>query len=185
VLAATLLAQSALAQEDNAPLNLDESKEHLALGMDVQRLQDDFGVGVTVSTPLVAPWFRFTLGGGVAWYPYALDAANHQTWELFGQSRFVVEVGPGFQKGIPVRPYGFGGASALFLPSSLSDKPVVFGGVGGFGFEFAFMRGMQSGPVTYYMEVGGCGYGGTANKLPTQPAIASGFLIGAGLRVYL
>jgi hypothetical protein len=55
VLVATLLAQSALAQTDNAPVNLDESKDQFALGMDVQRLQDDFGVGVTVSSPLIAP----------------------------------------------------------------------------------------------------------------------------------
>lgn len=84
-----------------------------------------------------------------------------------------------------MRPYGFGGASALFLPSSLSNQGIVLGGLGGFGVELAFMHGALSGPVTYFMEIGGCGYDAKATALKGEPDVASGLLLGAGLRVYL
>ncbi|HEY8087074.1 MAG TPA: hypothetical protein VIF09_04500 [Polyangiaceae bacterium] len=44
---------------------LDLAKEHVALGFDLMRPQDDFGIGATVSSPSLAHWFRFTLGGGI------------------------------------------------------------------------------------------------------------------------
>ena len=95
-------------------------------------------------------------------------------------------VGPTFQRGIPVRPYGFGGGlCAPSSPSTLSATQMRFGGVGGFGLELAFASGERSGPVTYYMEIGGCGYGATAERLPANPDIASGLLLNAGFRAYL
>ncbi|HEX8793281.1 MAG TPA: hypothetical protein VF765_20195 [Polyangiaceae bacterium] len=193
VVATCLLVPAvALAQSPEPPLaeqqtvsTMDTSKEDFALGFDLRRFQDDFGIGGTVSSPMLARWVRFTAGGGVAWYPHALDASGNETWDTFGHARVVVEVGPTFQRGIPVRPYGFGGASALFLPSSLSNQGIVLGGVGGFGVELAFMHGALSGPVTYFMEIGGCGYDAKATALKGEPDVASGLLLGAGLRIYL
>jgi hypothetical protein len=173
------------AEAQPPPERLDHSKEDLSLGFDLRRFQDDFGLGGTVSTPMLGRWVRFTLGGGVAWYPHSLDSSGNQTWDTFGHGRLVVEVGPTFQEGLPVRPYGFGGVSALYLPPSLSSQQIAVGGVGGFGMELAFMHGPLSGPVTYYMEIGGCGYDAVASKVPTSPDIASGLLIGAGFRAYL
>jgi len=172
------------AAEQTTP-TMDASKEDFSLGFDLRRFQDDFGIGGTVSSPMIARWIRFTAGGGVAWYPHAYDASGNETWDTFGHARVVVEVGPTFQRGIPVRPYGFGGASALFLPSSLSSQGMVLGGLGGFGVELAFMHGALSGPVTYFMEIGGCGYDAKATALKGEPDVASGLLLGAGLRVYL
>jgi hypothetical protein len=190
--ALSTLAPGALAQSpyEGAPAErpvprLDASKESVSLGFDLMRLQDDFGLGATVSSPTLLHWMRLTLGGGIAWYPHGVAANGDETWDMFGHGRLVVEVGPTFQKGIPVRPYGFGGASALVLPSSLSATQMRFGGVGGFGLELAFMSGERSGPVTYYMEIGGCGYGASAEKLPTNPDVASGLLLNAGFRAYL
>jgi hypothetical protein len=59
------------------------------------------------------------------------------------------------------------------------------GGAGGFGIEVAFMGGLATCPVTYFMEIGGGGFGASANELPTDPDIASGLLLGAGFRAYL
>ena len=178
-------APSPAAEAPAPPVRLDRSKEDVSLGFDLRRFQDDFGLGGTLSSPILARWLRFTLGGGVAWYPHALDSSGNQTWDTFGHGRLVVEVGPTFQEGVPVRPYGFGGVSALYLPGTMSSQQFAIGGVGGFGMELAFMHGPLSGPVTYYMEIGGCGDGANATKLPTSPDIASGLLIGAGFRVYL
>ncbi|HEY8041603.1 MAG TPA: hypothetical protein VIF15_17470 [Polyangiaceae bacterium] len=196
LLAATALLPSAARADDLAATpptppaehttpRYDASKAGASLGMDLRRFQDDFGIGATVSTPELWRWFRLTLGGGVAWYPHGVASNGNEEWDMLGHGRLVVEVGPTFQLGIPVRPYGFGGTAALLLPRSLSNQGVAFGGVGGFGVELAFMSGALSGPVTYFMEVGGCGYDATASKLPTNPNIASGLLLGAGLRVYL
>jgi hypothetical protein len=35
------------------------------------------------------------------------------------------------------------------------------------------------------MEIGGCGFGASAEKLPTNPDVASGLLLNAGFRAYL
>jgi hypothetical protein len=164
---------------------LDTGKEKVSLGFDLMRLQDDFGVGGTLSSPTLVHWIRLTMGGGIAWYPHGIAANGNETWDMFGHGRLVVEVGPTFQKGIPVRPYAFGGASTLILPSSLSATQLRFGGVGGFGLELAFMYGERSGPDTFYMEIGGCGFGASADKLPTNPDVASGLLLNAGFRAYL
>lgn len=165
--------------------SVDEAKDGVSVGLAVHRFQDDFAVGGTLSSPMLGRWSRFTLGGGLAWYPHGISASGDQRWELFEHARFVVEVGPPLTAGLPVRPYGFGGTQALFLPTALTAKHVAFGGVGGFGFEVAFMRGKSSGPVTYYMELGGAGFGAHARNLPANPDIASGLWVGAGFRAYL
>jgi hypothetical protein len=184
------VAPAAYAREQpapaSAPLEIDTSKENGSVGMSLHRFQDDFGLGATATTPAIAHWIRFTLGAGVAWYPYGQTASGNQTWDPFYHGRIVVEVGPGYLRGVPIRPYGFGGVQAILLPSNLSSNHVAMGGLGGFGAELAFMApGRQTGPVTYFMELGGVGTGATANKLGGDPSVASGFLISAGLRVYL
>ena len=58
----------------------------------LHRFQDDFGLGLAVGTPtFAADHLRLTLGGGVAFYPYALNASGEQDWASYGHVRLVVE----------------------------------------------------------------------------------------------
>jgi hypothetical protein len=178
----------------------DTSKDAMAIGMTLHRFQDDFGLGATVTSPEIAHWFRFTLGGGVAWFPNGRASDGSQTWQPFEHGRLVMEIGPGYLRGVPIRPYGFSGVTVLMLPSALSTDHVAVGGLGGFGFELAFTRpdfqgapggptaappAWKTGPVTYYAELGGIGTSAHASALPGNESIASGFLITTGLRAYL
>lgn len=157
----------------------------LALGFALHRFQDDFGFGGLVATPtFLAGLLRVAFGGGVAWYPHALDDEGHETWQLYGHSRAVLEAGARIPS-TPLRLYGFGGVTTLFVPGELSSKKVRLGGVGGFGFEFRFQRPHQGdAPVSYFAEFGGIGTGATADRLPTHPIFANGFLLTTGLRAY-
>ncbi|HEU4406600.1 MAG TPA: hypothetical protein VFS43_15140 [Polyangiaceae bacterium] len=160
--------------------------EGFGLGFAVHRFQDDFGLGALAASPtFLEGMLRVTAGGGVAWYPRAIDDEGFETWKLYGHTRVVLEGGarvPGTQ----LRLYGFGGPTLLVLPSGLSSKALRFGGVGGFGFEVRLKNLAHGGdaPVSYFAEFGGIGTGATANRLPSHPIFANGFLITAGLRAY-
>jgi hypothetical protein len=188
----TLAASSpSLARADEppaapAPPEAPATKQGPAVGFAIHRYQDDFGLGLRLSSPAFLHVLRVTGAGGVAWYPHGIASDGTSTWDTLYYGSLRVETGPPFFGATgAVRPYGFGGVIALFPPSSLSTTSVYFGGLGGFGLEARFMDGRGGeGPVTYFFEVGGIGTGAKANKLPSGDSVASGFLIEAGLRFY-
>jgi len=155
-----------------------------ALGFNLHRFQDDFGVGLTAATPFFAgDHLRLTLGGGVAFYPYGVSH-REQAWENYGHVRLVFE-GGARAPGSPVRLYSFGGPILYLLGDGLSTKAVAVGGLGGFGFEYYFMTEKRDGPVSYHMELGGIGTNAQADKLAGKPRFGGGFLINVGMRWYL
>lgn len=201
LVACSLVAPSVLAQGSSDGVAVAQAKvdpvepsppsasrnDGLALGFAVHRFQDDFGLGAVVASPsFLDGLMRIAAGGGVAWYPHALNDEGFEAWKGYGHARLVLEAGARVP-GTPLRLYGFGGATTLFAPNGLSSKTVHVGGIGGFGFEFRFKnltRGVDS-PVSYFVELGGIGTGARANRLPAHPIFANGFLITAGMRFYL
>jgi hypothetical protein len=156
-----------------------------SLGMDVQRMQDDFGVALRAGSPFFFDGTtRITVGGGVDWYPHGLSAEGLNEWITYGHARLTIEGGRRIE-GAPIRLYGFGGVQLLFLPDRLSSKSIGVGGVGGFGFEFYMRHNAADGPVSYFIELGGVGTNATANHQAGHPNLATGFLSTAGLRWYL
>lgn len=156
----------------------------LAVGMSVQRLQDDFGVsGFFTSPAFLNGNARFSVAGVVAWYPYGRAPSGDQEWIPYGQTRIVVESGHRVAQG-PLRLYGFGGVAIAFLPQRLADNLLSVGGVGGFGFEFFMPTESVSAPVSYFIEVAGVGSGARATNLPGRPVVFNGFLIQSGVRFY-
>jgi len=155
-----------------------------AVGMAVQRLQDDFGVsGFFTSPAFFDGSARLTVAGGAAWYPYGRTSAGDQDWIPYGYTRIVVESGHRLGQA-PLRLYGFGGVIITFLPKRLSDDLVSVGGVGGFGFEFFGPTSSGSAPVSYFIELGGAGSSARATNQPGRPALLNGFLIQSGVRFY-
>lgn len=165
------------------------TNECFAFGIAVHRIQDDFGVGATVTTLSFArESLRFTLAGGVAWYPHARNAGGDETWKLYGHTRLVLEAGHRIAAS-PLRLYGFGGATVMVVPDGISRENVRVGGLGGFGFEFFMPRDGRDGPVSFYLQLGGIGtagipVGGSRSAPASTPIMGNGFLIDAGLRFY-
>jgi len=179
--AALGLARTARAQVTYA------GNDTLSVGFALHRFQDDFGLGAQVGSPTFAgDRLRITLGGGVAWYPYASNAQGEQEWADHGHVRLVFEGGLR-TPGSPIRLYGFGGPIAYVIPDRLSDTRIAVGGIGGFGFEFYFIpqSANRDGPVSYFVELGGVGTGARADKLAGKPTFGSGFVITTGFHWYL
>ena len=161
----------------------DEKRSGLSLGFALHRFQDDFGMSGVIGTPTFAgDTLRITAAGGVAWFPHG-QSSSGETWVSYGHTRLVIEGGRRLD-GVPIRLYGFGGATALIVPKELSSDGFTMGGVGGFGFEFYMPKGGRDGPVSYFIELGGIGTGAHANRQAASPIFANGFLATVGLRVY-
>ena len=155
-----------------------------AVGIAVHRLQDDFGLSASWSSPAFFDGkARITAGGGVAWYPYGTNASGDQDWVPFGHSRVVVESGHRVGRA-PLRLYGFGGAMLVFRSERLSDEVLAVAGIGGFGFEFFPPTNTIDAPVSYFIEIGGVGSGARATNLPGHPILLNGFLVQSGVRFY-
>lgn len=154
----------------------------ITIGPTLHRFQDDFGFGLAVGSPtFLHDTLRVTLGGGLAYYPYAADADGEQTWERYGTVRLVLEGGHR-APGSPVRVYGFGGPIVHLVPDSLDDDAVAIGGIGGFGFEYFFQYDGHDGPVSYFVELGGVGGAFRADAQPGRPVIGNGFVATVGFR---
>jgi hypothetical protein len=180
LLAVIFSATGAGAQTPGEP----SSNVGLAVGMSVHRLQDNFGVSGSVSSPtFFNEKARMTADGGVAWYPYGTGASGDQEWLPFGQSRVVVESGHRVGRA-PLRLYGFGGAMLIFRSERLSDDLLAVAGIGGFGFEFFMPTNTMNAPASYFIEIGGVGSGARATKIPGRPILLNGFVVEAGVRFY-
>ena len=159
-----------------------EARDGWAIGYELHRAQDDFGMGGSIATPRFAgDRLRIAIGAGGAWSPHAVTSDGEQDWAGYGQLDLVLEAGAR-APGSPVRIYGFGGPMLFLRPERLSDDGLALGGVGGFGFEYYFMDDGRDGPVSYFTELGGLGTSARADKLAGSPMLANGFLIAVGLR---
>ncbi len=182
VVPATTPATPQPAPGDTAPVS--HRGSGFALGVQLQRMQDDLGFGATLSTPLyLGESLRFTLGANVAWLENAGSSFPDDRWLTYYQGRFVVEVGQRLS-GTPIRLYAFAGVEAIILSSGLSSTGFNVGGLGGFGFEFYMPQGRNDGPVSYYIEIGGAGSGAVADQLPATPLVGNGFLIAVGVHLH-
>jgi hypothetical protein len=182
-----MCAAEEAAQPPATPPPPSVTKDGAAIGFALNRLQDDFGVGVVAASPTFLRWLRVSARGGVAWYPHGVSSDGTSSWEALYYGNLNIESGPPFLAGAggAVRPYGFGGPIVVIPPSALSTASVALGGVGGFGLEARLGGGPAGeGPVTYFFEFGGIGTSATANKLPTRDSLASGFFLAAGVRIY-
>ena len=70
---------------------------------------------------------------------------------------------------------------ALCVPNKDFSDDLAVGGYGLIGFEFFNAR---KSPMTYYLQAGGIGSSGSAEKAAGEPTCANGFLIEVGLRWY-
>jgi hypothetical protein len=151
--------------------------DNISFAFSINRLQDDFGLGVNATTPFIKNSVAFKLGVNLQWLNHVPVNETHTTWTPYFNIRFgaltrkfIIE------KKLSI--YGEGGMILLLPNSDFSKEKFGFGGYGLFGFEFT--------PANwgYFIELGGAGTGAQADKLVNSPIYSNGFLISTGMRIY-
>lgn len=179
ILCVTLLVSITLPSVSQA--QLPDKANKFSIGGNVNRFQDDFGVGLVMTSPF------FNNG------KMALQASvimNYHEGIPLGETTFgwmpytTIKFGTIGVAGVianTIRLYGGGGLVVIMPNEDFSDETVI-GGYGVFGFEF-FMG--ENAPVSYYMELGGIGTGARAELLPGEPIYANGFSATVGVKWHM
>jgi len=173
-------ALSALsAQEQKQAGN--EQANRFSVGYGVSRYQDDFAVGLVVTSPYFARnRVAIQARGAGAWLAGTPENESKETWLPYAHFGLDI-IGVGASLCDCVRLYGKGGIVVL-VPNSEFSSGVHFGGAGSFGFEFIpFVKRCLT---TYFIELGGIGIGKRAEKIQNQPFYSNGFLMSTGLKHY-
>jgi hypothetical protein len=150
--------------------------KNLGIGGQVGQHQNDFGIGLNITSPYFAnEKMAVRLKGNLMWNEH-LNSNSEATWSPYSNLSlgFVQSVG---EISNSIRVYGEGGAIWLFPSSKFSSKSIQFGGYGLFGFEFYFEKHLN-----YFIEAGGVGTGAKADKIEGKPIYSNGFLINVGIR---
>lgn len=150
----------------------------IGLGIQLNQYQNDFGLGVTFTSPFIAnEKLAFRFRGNImfheqpeedetTWTPYTNASAG-----LIGVSGWVGE---------SIRLYSEGGIIGLFPSEEFSSDNFIFGGYGLFGFEFFMNNGNN-----YFVEIGGVGSGANADLVENSPIFSNGLTISTGFRIHL
>jgi hypothetical protein len=117
--------------------------------------------------------------GGISWLEGIPEDETTYTWMLYIPVRLGMVVSVGMVGGF-ARFYSEAGV-LLYVPNKDFSDDLAIGGFGQFGFEFFTMK---RSPVTYFIQAGGMGSSGNADKLAAEPTFANGFLIEVGIRWY-
>ena len=179
-----------------------EPPQGMALGVGVQRLQDDLGLALRVSTPrLLDDHLAIVCVGGLGWYPDLralpedVTDQNFGAWSMYGHARLGVELSTRVSNSAS-RLYATLGPSLLVLSDRLSTKKFAVGFFGALGGEIFAGDAFRTYPMALFSELGVAAHDAAADianrfgpveKTDTtvDRPIATGLLIGGGLRVYL
>lgn len=161
------------AQNKEAGLN-----NGFGFGFNVNQYQNDFGMGLNVTSPYFAnDQVAIRIKGNLMFTENIKDSVTR--WTPYAQFSMGI-VGIGGMVGESTRIYGEGGMVALNASDEISSAGLVLGGYGLLGFEF-----FANSSLNYFIEIGGIGTGARADRLINKPMYSNGFLIGAGLRINL
>lgn len=146
------------------------------IGYQIQQYQQDFGISLTTTSPLVGSDIQLglRLRGGMMFFELAQDSSTKRP-RYFNAQLGVVGYSKALAEGI--RLYGEGGAIMLFPSETFSSASSEIGAYALFGFEF-----YMSENLCYLLEVGGVGIGATADKIPLKPIYSNGLSLAAGVR---
>jgi len=154
----------------------------MSVGFNLNQYQNDFGIGLTVTSPYFFKGAVAVRGGvNLQYLQHIPQGQEEADWSPYTNVRLgVASAGAVICESIRI--YGEGGA-VLILPNDVfSDTNATLGAYGVFGFEF-FMEG---GSSSFFFEAGGLGVDDTvAEKSVGSPIYSNGFLLSTGMRVYL
>ena len=133
------------------------------IGFQIAQYQNDFGIGVNLSSPYFAKKrLAVRLRGNLVWNQH-LNSESVTVWSPYSNLSLGI-VGVAREIGDFLRLYGEGGMIILFPSGDFSTKSFQNGGYGLFGFEFFMDRNSN-----YYIEIGGIGTGAVADKIAGKP----------------
>ena len=174
----------------------------LSVDVGVQRLQDEFGLQLQVTSPrFLEERLAIRLAGGVGWYPdlRALpEDASDQDFDaraLYGHTRLLVDGALPLAL-IPGRLYAAVGPSFLFLPVRVSTTRVAVGVYGVVGIELFAGSADRTAPFSFFFEIGAAAHSAAADvtertgpievtDLTVDRPIGTGLALAGGLRWYL
>lgn len=153
---------------------------HLSLGFHLNNFQNDFGMGLNITSPYFANGsVALKATFNLAYRDGTLKTDTMSNWYPYSSIQFGC-VGVGGMVGKHIRTYGAGGIMVMFPNSEFSSTKTEIGGWGVWGFEF-----ILNPMISYYIELGGVGIGARADKMNGQPIYSNGFSTTVGLHVYL
>ena len=174
----------------------------LSVGVGVQRLQDEFGLQVQLTSPrFLDRMLAVRLAGGIGWYPDLRslpDDAASQSFDaraLYGHTRLVID--GAFPLALtPGRLYAAVGPSALFLPVRVSTTRVAIGVYGVVGVELFAGSAYRTSPFSFFFEIGATAHAAAADvadrtgpievtDLTVDRPIGTGLALSGGVRWYL
>ncbi|MEQ8624886.1 MAG: hypothetical protein RJQ00_03285 [Vicingaceae bacterium] len=156
-----------------------EEKSGLGFGFQLNQYQNDFGLGVNLSSPnFFNESMCIRLRANAMFNEYVNDEFKTD-WEPYANIMLGFS-SASYKISDAIALYGEGGVIGIFPASKISSSDLDIGGYGIFGFEFYFYDGF-----CYFIEAGGIGTGATADKLPAEPIYSNGFLMSVGLKVKL
>lgn len=149
--------------------------EETRWGFQLGRYQDDFAVGLNLTSPYFANGRAgVRLRGNVAFHEHL--SGGTVTWSPYGNVSLGL-IGVSGRVGESIRLYGEGGLLGLFPSDDFSSETFEMGGYGLFGFSF-----FSSPGSSYFIELGGAGIGARADALSTNPVYSNGLVISVGFR---
>jgi hypothetical protein len=174
----------------------------MAIGLGVQRLQDDFGLVLKIVSPrFFDDRLSIVLSGGAGWFPdqrlapAGSDAQTFSQWSLYGNARLCAEASTQIAFAAS-RLYATVGPSMLILANNLSTKKVGIGAYGAVGVELFAGDELRAYPFSLFMEIGAVAHDASADVksrtgtvMPVDQTIdrliATGLAISGGVRIYL
>ncbi len=156
-----------------------DKRNRLGLGFSINNFGNDFGLGLNVTSPtFFGGHMAVKASGNYQWLDH-IDNKGEHTWSGYTLLRAGLS-GVNMSLNDAINLYGEGGLVLALTDNTLSTESSSIGGYGLFGFEFFMPCNMS-----YFIELGGMGIGAKADKVPTSPLIANGFLASVGFRVRL
>lgn len=147
-------------------------------GMQLVEYQNDFGIGLNLTSPYFAyDKIGVRLKGNVMYHQAVIDGRTD--WIQYSNFSLGL-IGVGGHVTERIRLYGEGGVIAVLPSGLMSDEDATLGGYGIFGFEFFFERFGN-----YFVEIGGVGSGAVADNLVNEPIYSNGMILSTGFRFFL
>ncbi|WP_323757102.1 hypothetical protein [Roseivirga sp.] len=154
----------------------EEINSNWGLGFHIKQNQQDFGLGVNMTSPYFAQKKVALRVRANLLFNEHINNTNITTWTPYSSMSLGI-IGVAGKIGEFIRLYSEGGLTLLLPSSEFSSESTVLGGYGLFGFEF-FMH--QS--ANYFIEIGGVGTGASADKIVGNPIYSNGLMINVGYR---
>jgi hypothetical protein len=153
--------------------------DNVAVGFHISQFQNDFGIGLNLTSPFFAKNLAFRLRTNLMWNEYLPIGEIETVWASYTNSQLGILLRtPVIENRINL--YSEGGTIILFPNNKFSSSRNVIGGYGLFGFEF-----LPTETLNYFLELGGIGTGAQTERAEVIKVYSNGFLISVGMRFNL